>query len=60
LWSHPGTRRPVAGNRHTKIITNFINTLGACGNDINDAWLAARAIEPRAALVSTDQKFARF
>jgi toxin-antitoxin system PIN domain toxin len=60
LWSYPGTRRLGAGNRHAKIISNFINTLGLCGNDINDAWLAALAIEHRATLVSTDQGFARF
>jgi toxin-antitoxin system PIN domain toxin len=60
LWSYPGTRRLSAGNRHTKIITNFIYTLGLCGSDINDAWLAALAIEHRATLVSTDQGFARF
>ena len=31
-----------------------------CGNDINDAWLAALAIEHRATLVSTDRGFFRF
>ena len=60
LWSYPGTRRLGASNRHAKITSNFINTLGLCGNDINDAWLAALAIEHRATLVSTDQGFARF
>jgi toxin-antitoxin system PIN domain toxin len=60
LWSYPDTRRLSAGNRHTNIISNFINTLGLCGNDINDAWLAALAIEHRATLVSTDLGFSRF
>jgi toxin-antitoxin system PIN domain toxin len=60
LWSYPGTRRICAGNRHAQIISNFINAFSLCGNDINDAWLAALAIEHRATLVSTDQGFSRF
>jgi toxin-antitoxin system PIN domain toxin len=60
LWSYPGTRRLAAGNRHSGILADFISTLGLCGNDINDVWLAALAIEQRATLVSTDQGFARF
>jgi len=60
LWSYPDTRRLCAGNRHAQIISNFIITLGLCGNDINDAWLAALAIEHRATLVSTDLGFSRF
>lgn len=60
LWSYPGTRRLTAGPRHPEILSNFITTLGLCGNDINDVWLAALAIEHRATLVSTDQGFARF
>ena len=30
------------------------------GNDLNDAWLAALALEHGAILVSTDEGFARF
>jgi len=30
------------------------------GNDTNDAWLAALAMEHRATLVSTDNGFSRF
>jgi len=60
LWSYPETRRLAAGNRHSEICADFITTLGLCGNDINDVWLAALAIEYRATLVSTDQGFARF
>lgn len=60
LWSYPGTRRLAAGNRHSGICADFIATLGLCGNDINDVWLAALAIEHRATLVTTDQGFARF
>ncbi len=60
LWSYPGTRRLAAGTRHPGIFSNFISSLGLCGNDINDVWLAALAIEHRAILVSTDLGFARF
>ena len=60
LWSYPGTRRLAAGARHAGIFSDFVAVLGLCGNDINDVWLAALAIEHRATLVSTDQGFARF
>lgn len=60
LWTYPGTRRLAASTRHLAILSDFICTLSLCGNDINDAWLAALVIEHRATLVSTDQGFARF
>lgn len=60
LWSYPGTCRLAAGPRHAGIFAGFVTTLGLCGNDINDVWLAALAIEHRATLVSTDHGFARF
>jgi len=60
LWTYPGTRRLSAGARHADILTDFINKLGLCGKDLNDAWLAALAIEHRATLVTTDEGFARF
>lgn len=60
LWSYPGTRRLAPGARHARIFSDFITALDLCGNDINDVWLAALAIEHRATLVSTDQGFARF
>lgn len=60
LWSYPGTRRLAAGSGHSALLAGFITGLKLCGNDINDAWLAALAIGHRATLVSTDQRFARF
>ena len=60
LWSYPGTRRLAPGPRHAVIFSGFITSLGLCGNDINDVWLAALATEHRATLVSTDQGFSRF
>ena len=60
LWSYPGTRRLAPGSRHTVIFSGFITSLGLCGNDVNDVWLAALAIDHRATLVSTDQGFSCF
>lgn len=60
LWTYPGTRRIAAGTRHSGIFADFIEGLGLCGNDLNDAWLAALAIEQGATLVSTDMGFGRF
>ena len=60
LWSYSRTRRLSAGPRHGELISRFIIDLKICGNDVNDAWLAALAIEHRATLVSTDQSFDRF
>jgi predicted nucleic acid-binding protein len=60
LWSYPGTRRLAAGPRHHRMLADFVIGLGLRGNDINDVWLAALAIEHRATLVSTDRGFARF
>jgi uncharacterized protein len=60
LLQYPQTRRCSPGPRHFPILSRFITDLGLSGNDINDAWLAALAIEHRATLVSLDQGFARF
>ena len=60
LWTYPGTRRLAPGPRHSMIFSGFITSPGLYGNDINDVWLAALAIEHRATLVSTDQGFSRF
>jgi hypothetical protein len=60
LWGYPGTRRLCAGRRHNRLFTEFLSALSLAGNDINDAWLAAMAIEHRAILVSTDTGFAKF
>lgn len=60
LWTYSGTRRLVAGSRHAGIFSVLVADLGLCGNDLNDAWLAALAIEQGATLVSTDLGFGRF
>lgn len=56
----PSSRRAVSGPSHRLHFTGFITELGLSGNDVNDAWLAALAIEQQATLVSTDEGFARF
>ncbi len=60
LWTYPGTRRLSAGSRHAEIFTRLLSAHELQGNDINDAWLAALALEHNATLVSTDEGFARF
>lgn len=60
LWGYPGTRRLNAGSRHPEILSRFLIDLKLVGNDVNDAWLAALAVEHQAILVSTDEGFARF
>lgn len=60
LVEYPNTERAIPGSSHHSILSGFITQLGLSGNDINDAWLAALAIENRATLVSTDEGFSRF
>lgn len=60
MLQYPFTARAVPGEQHTQILHAFIHDIGIVGNDINDAWLAALAIECGAVLVSLDQGFSRF
>lgn len=60
LWSYKGVSRLVPGSRHSEIFCKLLNQLQLSGNDVNDAWLAAMALENRATLVSLDQGFSRF
>lgn len=60
LWGYQGTRRLNAGSRHAEILSTFLTGLKLVGNDVNDAWLAALAVEHQATLVSTDDGFSRF
>ncbi len=57
---YPAAQRVTTGPRHAEIFTQFVNDLNLRGNDMNDAWLAALAIEHRATLVSIDSGFGRF
>ncbi len=60
LWAYPGTIRLTAGKAHRTLFRKFVSDLALSGNDLNDAWLAALAIEHGAILVSADEGFARF
>ena len=60
LWQYSRTRRLSAPSSHNKRFARLITTLNLSGNDVNDAWLAALAMEHMATLVSTDKGFSRF
>lgn len=45
---------------HPRIVRDLLGDLGAGGNMVNDAHLAALAIEHRCGIVSFDNDFARF
>lgn len=60
LWRYARIRRLNATPSHNKLFTRLVTDHGLCGNDVNDAWLAALAMDHRATLVSTDTGFSRF
>src|SRR5262245_43839980 len=48
------------GNRHAALVRHLLEPLGTAGNLVNDAHLAALAIEHSAELYSCDADFSRF
>jgi uncharacterized protein len=48
------------GPRHWSVFTRLCETIGARGNVVPDAFLAALAIENGATWITTDRGFARF
>lgn len=46
--------------KHASVLTELVNEIGTAGNLVNDAHLAALAIEHRGEVVSYDHDFARF
>jgi toxin-antitoxin system PIN domain toxin len=60
LLDYPFAVRATPGERHREILHRFIRDLALSGNDINDAWLAALAVERGAILASLDEGFSRF
>ena len=54
------TVRIRPGREHWRIFENLCRDLGARGNVIPDAFLAAMAIEVGATFITTDAGFARF
>ncbi|WP_454131799.1 TA system VapC family ribonuclease toxin [Microbacterium lacticum] len=60
-WTRaPGARVIQAGERHLGILGSLLERIGAGGNLINDAHLAALAVEHRAEVVTYDNDFGRF
>jgi uncharacterized protein len=60
LLDYPLTLRASPGERHREILHALIRNHSLVGNDLNDAWLAALAMDRKATLVSLDHGFARF
>lgn len=60
LLAYPRTRRIAPGSNHATTFRHLAESLDLSGNDLNDAWLAALAIEHGAILVSADEGFKRF
>jgi uncharacterized protein len=60
-WLAQGAAREVRpGPRHTVIMAELLLDVGTAGNLVNDAHLAALAIEQRGEVVSFDGDFSRF
>ncbi len=58
--SAPGGRVLRPGERHLDILSALLDRLGTGGNLVNDAHLAALAVEHRADVVSYDNDFSRY
>jgi toxin-antitoxin system PIN domain toxin len=60
LQAQPGAIHLSPGARHWGLFTHLCAAVGARGNDIPDAHLAALAIESGSELVTADRGFGRF
>lgn len=60
LRGQPGATHLSPGARHWPLFTDLCSAVGARGNDIPDAYLAALAIESGSELVTADRGFGRF
>ena len=56
----PNATGVVPGNRHWQIFLQFVEQIGAKGNDVPDAYHAALAMEWGCDWVTTDKGFRRF
>lgn len=60
LREQPNVIRVDPGARHWSLFADLCAAIGARGNDIPDAYLAALAIESGSELVTADRGFGRF
>lgn len=60
LRARPNCVPLVPGERHWSIFTHMCRSIGAKGNDVPDAYLAALAVEHGCEFVTTDKGFGRF
>ncbi len=60
LLAAPAAMKLAAGARHWELFRRLVNGIDARGNDIQDAFLAAYAMENNATWLSADRGFARF
>lgn len=60
LGRRPGAIHVQPGGRHWRLFADLCTAIGARGNDIPDAYLAALAIESGSELVTADKGFGRF
>lgn len=60
LRVHPGAVAVLPGARHWEIFSRLCRDVGAKGNLVSDAYLAALAIESGSEWITTDRDFARF
>ena len=60
MRTHPNTVVVAPGDRHWGIFTRLCDEVGASGNLVADAFLAALAIESGSEWITTDRHFARF
>jgi hypothetical protein len=58
--AYPTSALIEPGTRHTETIRGLLGPIGSAGNLVNDAHLAAIAIDNAAELVSFDADFGRF
>lgn len=60
LHQAPAVERLLPGERHWSIFVDLCRQIGARGNQVPDAYLAAMAIEQGATWVSADRGFAGY
>lgn len=60
-WTTASNARVLhPGERHSSLLAGLLEPLGSAGNLVNDAHLAATALEHRASMVTYDNDFSRF